>query len=157
MWQNKRFLKGNGLSVGCIRGDIERAIGIKTIIDIEPQNRNVIRMDARKMSFQNSLFDYVICISTLEHIREDRKALKEMHRVLKPCGYLIVDIPIDMGLWSKLDVDTKHYRRYEPDLSDLPYEGLFEEVKTTRHRLLNANMRHLCLHKRSARIILRKI
>ncbi len=40
-------------------------------------------------------FDVVLCNSTLEHIREDRKALREMHRLLKRGGRLYLSVPSD--------------------------------------------------------------
>ena len=61
-----------------------------------------IRMDARMTGFRSETFDQVICISTIEHIgigndvddeRGDFKAIKEIQRVLKKGGSLIVSLP----------------------------------------------------------------
>lgn len=38
-------------------------------------------------------FDLIICSEVLEHIHDYRRALREMHRVLKPCGQLVISVP----------------------------------------------------------------
>jgi ubiquinone/menaquinone biosynthesis C-methylase UbiE len=46
--------------------------------------------DAVDLPYPNNFFDKIVCSSSLEHFREDIKALSEMHRVLKPNGRLIL-------------------------------------------------------------------
>lgn len=38
-------------------------------------------------------FDFVICLATLAHVTKQMGALKEMHRLLRPGGFLIVETP----------------------------------------------------------------
>lgn len=45
---------------------------------------------AEDLPFPDGVFDCVACISVLEHLSDDRPALKEMVRVLKPKGYLVL-------------------------------------------------------------------
>lgn len=42
------------------------------------------------LPYPNGYFDKIICSSALEHFRDDLKALKEMNRVLKPNGKLVL-------------------------------------------------------------------
>lgn len=42
--------------------------------------------DAERLDFTDSMFDLVICNMTFHHFPDKKKALKEMHRVLKPGG-----------------------------------------------------------------------
>lgn len=42
-------------------------------------------------------FDGIICYHILEHITDDRKAMQEMHRVLKPGGFAIIQTPFKAG------------------------------------------------------------
>ncbi|MFZ5933167.1 MAG: class I SAM-dependent methyltransferase [Patescibacteria group bacterium] len=48
-----------------------------------------------KTSYPQNFFDVVLCISVLEHFskKELKMSIKEMHRVLKPGGYLIMGFP----------------------------------------------------------------
>ena len=64
--------------------------------------------DARKMPFKNSYFDTVICVETLEHIPDNQKVVKEIHRVLKRKGTLVIAQDTDSlvfnliwGIWIK--------------------------------------------------------
>ena len=51
-------------------------------------------VDATRLPFANDSFDYVICSEVLEHIPDDRKAVAEMTRVLKPEGTLVISVPL---------------------------------------------------------------
>ena len=42
------------------------------------------------MPYPDEYFDKVVCSSSLEHFKDDIKALKEMHRVLKPNGSVVL-------------------------------------------------------------------
>lgn len=49
----------------------------------------VLKMDAGELKYEDSAFDFVFCLSSLEHFggrRRQLKALREMFRVLKPGG-----------------------------------------------------------------------
>ncbi len=54
-----------------------------------------IRMDITDITFPNNSFDVIICNHVLEHVQEDVKAMQEMHRVLKPGGFAILNSPVD--------------------------------------------------------------
>lgn len=59
------------------------------------QNKNVklIRCSACQIPFKENSFDFILSSSSLEHIKEKGVALKEMRRVLKPEGHLIIVLP----------------------------------------------------------------
>jgi ubiquinone/menaquinone biosynthesis C-methylase UbiE len=46
--------------------------------------------NAEDLPYPDRYFDKVICSSSLEHFKDDIKALKEMHRVLKPNGSVVL-------------------------------------------------------------------
>ncbi len=50
-------------------------------------------MDACELSFENDLFDVVICSEVLEHLKEPRMVIKEIYRVLKKDGLAIITTP----------------------------------------------------------------
>jgi SAM-dependent methyltransferase len=60
----------------------------------EPKNKFTIqKMDAAKMSFPNAFFDVVVSIETLEHVPNLEASAKEIVRVLKPGGQLLITVP----------------------------------------------------------------
>ena len=53
------------------------------------------KSDLTKLGFNNNTFDAILCYHVLEHIEEDKKAISELYRVLKPGGWAILQTPID--------------------------------------------------------------
>lgn len=58
-------------------------------------------------------FDTVICANVLEHIENDRRALKNMNEVLEPRGNLLLIVPAHKIAYGTLDAYLGHFRRYE--------------------------------------------
>jgi SAM-dependent methyltransferase len=54
-----------------------------------------IHMDIQDILFKDKVFDLIICSHVLEHVDNDRKALKELVRVLHPDGLCIIQIPLE--------------------------------------------------------------
>lgn len=48
---------------------------------------------AEKLPFKDNTFDYIVCIGSLEHFDSPEKALKEMSRVIKPNGRILIRVP----------------------------------------------------------------
>jgi SAM-dependent methyltransferase len=76
-------------------------------------------MNAQNMDFADNMFNIVILTEVLEHIPDDKKAAKEIIRVLKPGGYLLLTVPhlervpLEHGI-------KEHFRHYlKKDLIDL--------------------------------------
>lgn len=53
----------------------------------------MLKVDLTDMRFHDRQLDVIICSHVLEHIPDDRKAMAEMHRVLRPGGFLLVMVP----------------------------------------------------------------
>ena len=62
--------------------------------DLNPLIDCGIRLDITDMNFEDNLFDVIICSHVLEHIVGDRKAMRELFRVLRPEGFAILQVPI---------------------------------------------------------------
>ncbi|MBS1950219.1 MAG: class I SAM-dependent methyltransferase [Bacteroidetes bacterium] len=52
-----------------------------------------VKMDIHQIPFGENHFDVVLCNHVLEHVRDDIKAMTEIHRVLKPGGWAILQVP----------------------------------------------------------------
>ena len=59
-----------------------------------------------------SEFDVVVALDVLEHIDDDRAALRALRNVVKPGGGLILTVPQHPWLWSEVDEFSCHRRRY---------------------------------------------
>lgn len=55
-------------------------------------------MDITALDLPDNFYDCVICYHVFEHIPDDRKAMREVLRVLKPGGWAILQVPIKKGL-----------------------------------------------------------
>jgi SAM-dependent methyltransferase len=70
------------------------------------------RCAIERMPFADASFDLVTCLDVIEHTPDDRRTLRELRRVTRPGGTLIVTVPAYQALWSAHDVVNGHYRRY---------------------------------------------
>ncbi|RPH95277.1 class I SAM-dependent methyltransferase [candidate division KSB1 bacterium] len=50
-------------------------------------------IDREGLPFEDQSFDFVTCLEVLEHFVFPQNALREIHRVLRPQGYLILTVP----------------------------------------------------------------
>jgi SAM-dependent methyltransferase len=62
--------------------------------------------------FADASLDCVTAFDALEHIQDDRAALREIFRMLKPGGILIASGPAYQFLYAQQDRITHHMRRY---------------------------------------------
>ncbi|MEX2336052.1 MAG: methyltransferase domain-containing protein [Fulvivirga sp.] len=52
-----------------------------------------VKMDVHEIPFANDTFDAAMCNHVMEHVEDDIKAMQEIHRVLKPGGWAILQVP----------------------------------------------------------------
>ena len=76
---------------------------------------SLLQGDALHLPFADASFDIVTMFDVLEHLPDDRRALSEVHRVLKPGGRYVWSVPAYQHLWSAHDTALHHFRRYEHD------------------------------------------
>lgn len=55
------------------------------------------KCDVQDLPFENATYDVVICNHVLEHVPDDKKAMSEILRVLKPDGFAILQVPADFS------------------------------------------------------------
>ncbi len=56
--------------------------------------------------------DSVVCVNVLEHIEDDRAALRAMAEILVPGGVIVLLVPAFDALYGPIDRNLGHYRRY---------------------------------------------
>lgn len=99
--------------------------------DIAHRPHISMRMDLTAVPVADERFDAVICVHVLEHIEDDRAAIAEIHRVLKPGGWALISVPIrlDQPTYEDASIvtaaareaafgETTHVRFYGYDLRD---------------------------------------
>jgi 2-polyprenyl-3-methyl-5-hydroxy-6-metoxy-1,4-benzoquinol methylase len=120
------------LEVGCGIGTMSRRLTemADTVLGIEPNPHcaDLVRAEMRgdpKFNLRTCLleecdlvelasqrFDTVFCINVLEHIEDDREALRSFHRVLAPGGHVLIWVPAVQAAYGPLDAELGHFRRY---------------------------------------------
>ncbi len=79
----------------------------------QAQGIAVARCDALRLPFGGAAFSTVTMLDVLEHLSDDRAALAEVSRVLRPGGRYVFSVPAYQHLWSAHDEALHHFRRYE--------------------------------------------
>lgn len=80
--------------------------------------------DITAMNFIDDSVDYFICFHVLEHLPQDAPAITEIHRVLRPGGTAVLQVPMDWDAertreYSAPDPrECGHVRRYGRDFAD---------------------------------------
>jgi len=77
---------------------------------------------ALEIPVKDQSFDAVISGDVLEHLDDDKRAVSEIFRILKPGGIAIVSVPADPSKWSIDDEWSGHKRRY----TQKTLTGIFE-------------------------------
>jgi SAM-dependent methyltransferase len=65
-----------------------------------------------ELPWDDGTFDLITCLDVIEHVPDDVTALRELGRVCRPGGRLLVTVPAYQALWSLHDEANHHYRRY---------------------------------------------
>jgi len=60
-------------------------------------------------------FDCIILGDVLEHIEDDKSAMRKVRGMLKPNGCIVVNVPSYQFLFGKHDIALGHKRRYSDD------------------------------------------
>jgi len=105
------------LDIGCGLGNfLETRSGEAYGIDINPHNVDYCKKIGLNVSllnpgdvypFDNDSFDYIVMDNVLEHILDPNHDLKEIYRMLKSGGAVIIGVPGEKGYTS--DPDHKVY------------------------------------------------
>jgi hypothetical protein len=81
------------------------------------------RGDITNMRYENDSVDWFICFHVLEHVPDEAAALAEMHRVLRPGGSALLQVPMDWAASATREYgapdprDVGHVRRHGRDFA----------------------------------------
>lgn len=95
-----------------------------TAIDTDPAKIETLRLLARshgqslatrlasvcELPFRDSSFDKVLCAEVLEHVEDDRRAVSELARVLRPEGILVITVPSEQSIAHAYQAEFAHVR-----------------------------------------------
>jgi SAM-dependent methyltransferase len=113
------------LDAGCGSGrllDSLAGYGQVSGLDMNPNSVEIAKRrgheDVRQgpvesLPWEDETFDLVTCLDVVEHTADDRVTMRELSRVAKHGGQLLITVPALQALWSTHDVFNNHYRRYD--------------------------------------------
>jgi len=102
----------------------------------------VMQLDLSDAGLQNKYpqlherFDTVIASNVIEHIADDRQAIRNCKDMLKQNGNLILLVPAYQQLYNSFDRQLGHFRRYNIKQLKLLLES--EKMKVVHSRYFNA-------------------
>ena len=111
----------------------------------------MVRMDITNIQYRDESFDVVYCSHVLEHVPDDRRAMRELRRVLKTDGWAILLVPIsvaetdedalviDPGERRRRFGQEDHVRSYGPDYALRLQDTGFNIRRTTASDLSSAD------------------
>ena len=112
------------LDAGCGGGRVlTDLLPLGEVVGLEPSARSrevaaarsgadVVDGTLETMPFEDAVFDLAVVLDVLEHLEDDQAGLRELGRVVRPGGRLLVTVPASPRMWSRLDELSHHHRRY---------------------------------------------
>ena len=108
----KTFTPGHVLDLPCGPGALSKALDEMrykvTAGDIHPEYMNIQGIKAiecnmnSQLPFKDVSFDYVVCVEGIEHTENPYNAIREISRVLKPGGKLVITTPNYLNIERRL-------------------------------------------------------
>jgi 2-polyprenyl-3-methyl-5-hydroxy-6-metoxy-1,4-benzoquinol methylase len=145
------------LDIGCGAGTISLYLSSRGInvlgIDISKRAIEEANKSAKNLKLENATFeiinfptevpkgiyDLVLCFEVLEHLKDDTLALKNIYKLLKKNGILIISVPsknaplYKLGYATEFDERVGHLRRYTR------YE-LLQKLKANRFEIIETRL-----------------
>jgi len=72
----------------------------------------LLRFDLLSCPLPKESFDIIIMLNVLEHIGDDKLALSNAYKLLKPGGLIVIEVPAGPYLFDSYDRELQHFRRY---------------------------------------------
>ena len=136
----------------------ERVPGLQYLSADLDSPHAMVKMDLTAIDAPEASFDAIYCSHVLEHVHDDRKAMREMFRVLKPGGWALIMVPLsdrpthedqsvtDPAERERLFLQSDHVRLYGPDIRErLAAAGFEVRLGRARELLDEAGRRRMGL------------
>jgi len=127
-----------GAGIGTLSEILKIKFGVSPIcIEIDEENIKYLE-DRNLQNFKNfddveGGIDLVFSSNVLEHIKDDVSVLQSIKNKLNSNGYLYLYLPANMLLWSELDVNVGHYRRYSRSEIKRKLRSVGFEIKSVHY------------------------
>jgi SAM-dependent methyltransferase len=82
------------------------------VVAARDRGHEVAEAPVERIPHPDASFDLVTCLDVIEHTDDDVASLRELHRVTRAGGRLVVTVPAHPRLWSRHDELNGHRRRY---------------------------------------------
>jgi hypothetical protein len=116
----------------CLERRLSRLNGIRYVTTDLEVGAAQLTLDITRLELPDHAFDAILCSHVLEHVEDDRAAMRELHRVLTPGGWAILMVPLDLGRSQTYEDPAvltprerercfwqwDHVRLYAPDIAD---------------------------------------
>lgn len=126
------YVHGTVLDIGCGTKPYKKYFRCKQYIGVEiaeteiKNSKHDVLYDGVNLPFNDSSFDTVLCFEVIEHVKEPHKFIREMARVLKNRGTLILSSPQDIFPHG---IPNDYYRYTKYGLEFLAKDAGLEPVK----------------------------
>lgn len=130
----KRGAKVTGIDIS--KRAINRA---RRILD----NAKVVDLNSEKIPFKNATFDMIVASEVIEHLFFPNSFLKELHRILKKGGILIITTPNLLYWGNRLNFLLGKFKYTQEGIFDeshihfFTYKTLIEELKTNKFKIVS--------------------
>ena len=119
--QRGNLLVDCGAGTGIFADEMRKVCDVLALDDFEESlellrkrlgENNVRKGSCTALPLPDASVDVLTALDVIEHVADDRAALREFLRVLRPGGIAVITVPALMALWSDWDVTLRHFRRY---------------------------------------------
>ena len=124
-------LAGRVVDVGCGHKPYRELMGpgVTAYVGVDHPDGDAdadVRAEAHALPFDDGTFDAAVSFQVLEHLREPARCVREMHRVLRPGGRVVLTAP---GVWPAHEVPRDYWRFTRYGMEALLRDAGFVDVR----------------------------
>lgn len=131
--KHSHHLRGRLLDFGCGSKPYKDLLEVREYVGVDFENPGHdhssetidVYYDGKRLPFLDTSFDSALATEVLEHVFEPDQILRELHRVLKPGGNLLVTLPF---VWNEHELPYDAARYTQGGLRHLLERNGFEVV-----------------------------